>query len=70
MASFVPYDYGGEFPDGFWDMITDEGTFNGQEGWFTSCDDVNPANGIADFVDAYNGNPDIILKPSQGHDGT
>ena len=67
--AFVPYDYGGEFPADFWDRIESEGLFGDEEGWFVNYPDTNN-NGYADFVDAYNGNPDIILKPSQGHAGT
>ena len=70
MSSFVPYDYGGEFPVDFWDRIISEGPNNeGIEGWFTDYPDTNPANGYADFVDEYNGEPGIITKPSQGHAG-
>ena len=28
MSSFVPYDYGGEFPVDFWDRIISEGPNN------------------------------------------
>ena len=52
MASFVPYDYEGEFPEDFWESIVSEGTFTGaygsEDGWFTSYPDVKPQNGYAD----------------------
>lgn len=76
MASFVPYDYEGEFPEDFFDRIVSEGTFTGvygsQEGWFTNYQDTEPEpNGYADFYDQYiSGEPGIITKPSQGHAGT
>lgn len=75
MASFVPYDYEGEFPEDFWESIVSEGTFTGaygsEDGWFTSYPDVKPQNGYADFYDQYiSGEPGIITKPSQGHAGT
>ena len=73
MNSFVPYDYGGEFPEDFFDRIISEGTNDdGIEGWFTDYPDTDPANGYADFYDQYTQGeePGIILKPSQGHAGT
>lgn len=72
MASFVPYDYGGEFPEDFFDLIVSEG-FNdkGLEGWFVNYPDID-GNGYADFYDDFIGgeDPGIIVRPSQGHEGT
>ena len=62
--AFVPYDYGGEFPDDFFDRITGET----EEGWYVDYPDTNE-NGYADFYDEWLGNPDIELRPSQGHAG-
>lgn len=68
--AFVPYDYEGELPDDFWYNIIDEPVeFNGQEGWSVNYPDDN-RNGYADFYDAWMENPDIELRPSQGHAGT
>lgn len=66
---FVPYDYGGDFPDDFFEKIMDEGNYNGQEGWFVDYPDDNQ-NGYADFYDNYDPTkPDVILRPSQGTAG-
>lgn len=68
MASFVPYDYQGPFPDKFLTLIEGDGMHNGKAGWMVDWPDSND-NGVADFVDAYNGNPDLYVKVSQDHAG-
>ena len=72
MASFVPYDYQGPVPDDFLSLIESDGVkeINGETkgGWMVKYDDTN-GNGFADFVDAYNGNPDLYVKVSQDHAG-
>ena len=77
MASRLPYSYGGTVA--FEDMWAATGyqeyeDFKGDGGGFwIEYPDVNPANGYADFYDAYLqgiDDPSLIVKPSQGHTGT
>ena len=68
--AFVPYNFPGSFPDDFVSRITGDGKHNGELGWDTDYSDVDPQNGIADFVDAYcSGDPDLTIKVSQDHAG-
>jgi hypothetical protein len=64
MPSFVPYDFEGDFPEDFLKHIVDED----ENGWYTDYPDTD-GNGKADFVDQYNGDPDVILNPSHNQIG-
>ena len=77
MASRLPNTYDGT--DDFYDMWAATGyqeydDYKGDGGgMWIEYPDVDPNNGYADFYDAYLkgiDDPDIILKPSQGHAGT
>ena len=68
MASFVPYDFQGPFPDDFLTHIKGDQIKDGKPGWTVDYTDSND-NGYADFVDAYNDDPDLYVRASQDHAG-
>lgn len=70
MASLVPYNFPGSFPDDFLRQITGDGENEGELGWTTNYPDGD-GNGFADFVDDYRcgHNPDLHVRVSQDHAG-